>query len=111
MTYDPDHRYAHDLEARRIARALPEDVAQERGQFWNVDRSIGGRWTSAGVALGFAVVRVLYEGDVLNVTRPILGMNMVWSMVSTHVFSLVAGGVLGLLAASIFHRVRRGLRT
>ena len=111
MTYDPDRRYGHDLEGLPAARPLPEDVAQERGQFWNVERNIRGRWTFAGVALGFAVVRMLYEGDVLNVIRPVLGMNLVWSLVSTHAFSLVAGGVLGFLAASIVDRIRRGLRT
>ena len=111
MTYDPDSRYAQNLEALRMARTLPEDVAQERGQFWNVDRSIRGRWTGAGVALGFAVVQSLYGQDVLNVMRPILGMNLIWSLISTYVFGLVAGGALGYLVASIFQRIRRGLRT
>jgi hypothetical protein len=111
MTYDPDRRYAHDLEARDFAKALPEDVAEQRGQFWNVDRSMRGRWTGAGAALGFAIIRALYDSDVLNVLRPLPGMNMTWSLISTHAFSIVAGGVLGYLAASIVRRIRRGLRT
>jgi hypothetical protein len=111
MTYDPDRKYGHDLEGRQVARPLPEDVARERGQFWNVDRDIRERWVGAGAALGFAIVRLLYENGVLAVDRPLLGMGYVAFLVSTHVLAVVAGGGLGFLAASILHQIRRGLRT
>ncbi len=110
MTYDPVHRYGPDTEALQAARPLPEEVAFERGQSWNVDRSFRGRWTVSGVALGFAVVASLYEADFLSPLRPILGMGLVWSVVFANVSGLVAGGALGYLAASILQRIWRGLR-
>lgn len=111
MTYDPDRRYAHDLEALPIARPLPEQVASERGQFWNVERSIRGRWTGTGAGIGFAVTHALYEYDVLNVVRSILGMNLIWSLILAYVFGLAAGAALGYFAASMADRIRRGLTT
>lgn len=111
MTYDPDRRYAHDLEARQFARPLPEDVALERGQFWNVDRNFRARWVGTGAATGFAVVRMLYEAGVLRVDRPLLGMGHLGFLAFAHVVTIVAGGALGFLAATIFRRISRGLRT
>jgi hypothetical protein len=111
MAYDPDRRYGHNLEGRQVARPLPEDVLLERGQFWNVDRDLRGRWVGAGAVFGFAIVSVLYENGVLAVDRPLLGMGHVAFLISTHAIAIIAGGGLGFLAASILRQIRRGLRT
>ena len=104
MTYDPDRRYAHDLEATEAAKPLPDDVASGRGQFWNVDGHIRGRWIGSGGALGFSVVYALFARGVLDVDRPLFGLSHATFMISSYTAGIIAGGLLGFLAATIRRR-------
>lgn len=102
MTYDPDCRYAHDLEASEAAKPLAEDTARERGQFWNVDRHIRGRWIYAGLTMGFVFVFVLQV--VLDLHPRLFGLGWGASMVLQATVIVGAGGLLGFVAATIRRR-------
>jgi hypothetical protein len=102
VAYDPDSKYAHDLESRQAAKPLAEDTARERGQFWNVDRHIRGRWTWAGLIVGFIVVVLSHLlGDE---PHRMFGLGYGASILLEDAITIALGGLLGFAAAMIRRR-------
>lgn len=102
MTYDPDRRYAHDLEATEAAKPLDENVARERGQFWDVDRHIRGRWIWAGLTIGFVIVVVSHVFG--EAPRRMFGLGYAASSLLDAAITIALGGLSGFAAATIRRR-------
>ena len=81
-------------------KAFSNQPTSRRGQFWNVDTHIRGRWTGAGASFGFtaAMLSVLdwnsgvaYDGY----------FGPLWAYLAS---SAALGGIVGLVAASVRQR-------
>jgi hypothetical protein len=95
MSYEPERRYsrdrAHQLE---IDKPFDSQPRNDRGQFWNISRSVRGAATGAGFAGGwwFAATDPFEIKDVVN---GILGGD--WFML----VCLVGGGLLGFIGGTL----------
>ena len=95
MSYEPDQRYSEDR-AQRLAIDKPfeEQPPSDRGQFWNISRSVRGAATGAGLAGGwwFAVVDP-YELKVI--VNSFLGGDWFAPI------CVLVGGAMGFIGASL----------
>ena len=107
MTYEPDNRYSSNrAERNEIDTPFGEQPASDRGQFWNVDRHVRGKWTGAGATVGlFAAIVAMLSGA--GWERDSAAMGHAGSMIIYLATGVVAGGFAGLLAAMI-RRQRTG---
>jgi len=95
MSYEPDQRYSTDRAQRlEIDKPFDAQAPSDRGQFWNVSRSVRGAATGAGIAGGwwFGLVDPY---DIKDVVNGILGGD--WFMLAC----LVGGGLLGFIGAAV----------
>jgi len=101
MTYEPDQRYSTDRGSRQeIDKAFSEKPGSGRGQFWNVDNHIRGRWIGAGASLGFTIAIF----SVLDWSRGIVYDGYFGPFWVYLVACAVLGGVIGFVAASVRRR-------
>jgi len=99
VAYEPEQRYAKDREHRNeIDRPFDSQQHSDRGQFWNVSRSVRGAATGTGLASGwwFAITDPFDLKDVLNGA---LGGD--WFAMGC----VLGGGLLGFMAAPLRRRV------
>jgi hypothetical protein len=95
MSYEPDQRYSTDRAQRlEIDKPFEEQPHRDRGQFWNISRSVRGAAVGAGLAGGwwFGIVDPY---DVKDVVNGFLGGD--WFML----VCLVGGGLLGFIGAAL----------
>jgi hypothetical protein len=95
MSYEPDQRYSTDRAQRlEIDKPFDEQPQSERGQFWNVSRSVYGAATGAGFAGGWWF-GVTDPFEIRNVVNGVLGGD--WFMLTC----FVGGGLLGFIGAAL----------
>jgi hypothetical protein len=100
-SYEPDPRYLKDLgDKREVDAAFSERSEVPKGQFWNVDNRIRGRWAGAGAFVGF----VFAFFDPLSLQSLIAADSRFVTSVTCAATYILGGLVIGMLAASIRRR-------
>ena len=95
MSYEPEHRYARDrAHQREIDKPFEEQPGNDRGQFWNISRSVRGAAMGAGFASGWWF-GVIDPYDLKDTVNGFLGGD--WFVA----ICLLGGGVLGFIGASL----------
>lgn len=101
MAYEPDHRYSADRAQRNeIDKPFDEQPFTDRGQFWNVSRSVRGAAVGAG----------LFGGWWFYAVDPYELQDAVDRATSTSwlfpVACVLGGAILGFIGASLRRRSR-----
>jgi hypothetical protein len=99
MSYEPDQRYSTDRAQRNeIDTAFEAQPPSDRGQFWNVSRSVRGAAVGAGLA-GGGWFAALDPYDLKQSVNSFTGTDWMFPLAC-----LLGGAVLGFIGASLRRR-------
>jgi hypothetical protein len=108
VTYEPDGRYSVDRgEQNEIDKPFAERPASDRGQFWNVDHHLRGRWTGRGAMFGFNLAIFMHVFSALDWQAQHFGLGIGPTLVVKIAIATMLGAGLGFAAASIRRRITR----
>jgi hypothetical protein len=101
MAYEPESRYLKDLSRKNESDApFAEQPETFKGQFWNIDRHIRGRWVAVGAFWGL----VLAWLDPFDWSYALFPDSRAESLLAFYAACAVGGFAIGLIAAAVRRR-------